>query len=149
MPKPLLRASFPCAFKSAFYVEGTSEWDADLKCDYDQRNPLRQFRLREAAAYLVSRKIVVIKVVVATTRKGHHLRVWLDRRVGPYTALRLQAMLGDDPYRHRFNTRRVRHRREGWNVLFSAKYHNGILTSHEQFDALWTDVATRIFGAIC
>lgn len=118
----MLTPSFPNAVKRSFYVE-TEGWDADVKVDYDtKRNPFRIYRIQSAANFFKKYGLRVVDLKVYTTRKGHHLRIWLDRRIGPYRALRIQSILNDDPQRQRFNKIRVRKKMAGWNVLFTQKW---------------------------
>src|SRR5437868_4474447 len=93
------RPSFPNAFKSKYYVESRG-WDAAIKVDYDDdRNPFTLRQLRTTAAWLHQQRVAIVRVEIAATRKGHHLRAWTDTPIGPYRTLRIQTMLGDDPFR--------------------------------------------------
>lgn len=168
------QCSYPYAVKAAWYEELVtchvpiaSTWDASLKCDYDRigdsrkrdkankkdkANPIRISNLNRTAEYLRKHGFKVTRVHVGRTRKGFHVRIWLDPYVGGssfkgmYTVLKLQAMLGDDPFRQAFNASRVRRKRRGWNILFTSKIHNGVITSREVFDLDWTLKVSKIFG---
>lgn len=135
------------AFKSRYYVENI-EHDADVKVDWDgNRNPIRPRALRGLRAYLDSRSVKVTCAKVYKTSKGWHLRAWTSRRLGPYETLRAQSAAEDDPMRQRFNTRRVRRRERGWNVLWNKKYRNGQLIYREEIDTSWTARAsTTLIG---
>lgn len=141
--------SYPNAFKSMYYVE-RENWDADIKVDIDDhRNPLRTANLREAAAWLKKRDYRVTRVMGLKTRRGLHIRLWMFgtgfAEMPPYTVLRVQAMMGDDPMRSRFNRRRVVRHEQGWNVLWNQKWRNGKLVSEEVFDVELTKKLERIF----
>lgn len=154
--------SFPHSFKSRYYVE-KEHWNAHVKVDYDSdRNPPNLEDWRKTAAWLKRQATHVDRVSVFRTAKGFHLRMWLVRRVCPYgvrvttvsdvdskpwTILRIQKMLGDDPMRQRFNERRVRRKEDGWNVLWNEKWRNGRLLYRETEDTVLTREAERIFGA--
>jgi len=144
----------------------TEGWDATIKVDYDTaRNPLLVRRIVSVLA-----ELEVVRLKVYRTRKGYHLRVWLSPgrvcpcvlsrqttacvRCGgqgtlPMSArkiLRLQAALGDDPMRQRFNARRVRRAKAGWNVLWNSKYKNGRCVMHEEVDV---GLTTMIGEKVC
>jgi len=126
--------SFPNAVKRSFFIEREG-WDATIKVDYDDnKSVISTKRLKATAEFLEKKKIGVIRVEVAKTTHGHHLRMWLDKEIGPYTTLRIQAMLGDDPERQKFNRIRVRKKMNGWNVLFNAKYRGKTLAWKEDLD---------------
>lgn len=126
--------SFPNAVKRSFFIE-TEGWDANIKVDYDtKRNPIKTRNLSNTAKYMSKHKISVTNCEVSKTRKGYHLRVWLSKPIGPYTTLKLQSMLGDDPMRQIFNARRVRNKRDGWNVLFNEKWRGKTLAWKESLD---------------
>jgi hypothetical protein len=144
-PSPsTLHPSAAHAYKSMFYCENQYA-DATLKVDYDtNRNPLslarvaRVFASRAFSTALSRNMVAVSRAMVFKTGRGHHLRVWLTRlRNQPFparTTLRLQAMLGDDPMRQRFNAARVRRGEKHWNVLWSMKSRNGKIVSREVVD---------------
>lgn len=138
------RHSAPYAFKSRYYVEHT-DWDADIKVDYDSnRNPLRMRVVRKAALWLERRRIFVDRLAVSRTAKGVHLRAWTSTPLGPYTVLRVQALLGDDPMRQCFNAARVRRKEPNWNVLFNEKWRNGRLLYREALSPELTERVARI-----
>jgi len=153
------QASYPFSFKEALYVELPSPhephkdtWSASIKVDYDvARNPLRIATWKLVAKYLRSRNIRVTRAFVGRSRKGFHLRLWVEPYIGGstykgcYTVLRIQEMLQDDPVRQSFNRGRVARKRPGWNVLFTHKFHNCELTSCEKFDPVLTLKASKIF----
>ncbi len=138
-------ASAPYAFKSRYYVEHTG-WDADIKVDYDgNRNPINFKRVRDTAAWLRKNKHTVGRLAVYRTAKGWHLRVWVvSGPLSPWTVLRVQRLLGDDPVRSRFNERRVRRGENGWQVLWNEKWRNGQLIYREELDAKLTQRFERI-----
>jgi len=128
-------------------------WDAHIKVDYDQnRNPFRISLVKKTCEYMKKRGLVVNKVFVGKTRKGWHLRLWVKRSSTPWvrkassflpfsiqwlpaeTTLKLQEMLGDDPFRQKFNASRVRRKKSGYNVLFTHKYNNGKLIGKEVYN---------------
>lgn len=131
--------SYSRAFKSLLYRE-FKEADATFKVDYDTaRNPLRILQIRRTLVWLRSRGINIVRARVYRTRKGWHLRLWGSPvpgrgRIGPWTVLRTQSMLGDDPIRQKFNECRVRRHEDGWNVLWNEKWRNGRLISQETRD---------------
>ena len=152
-PRPVslstLRPSYPHAFKSKLYVEHELA-DATLKVDYDtNRNPFSVRRvLRALDSPAVKRDLArngatIRYVMVFTTGRGHHLRIWLavpTRRPFPArVTLRIQATLGDDPMRQKFNAARVRRGEGGWNCLWRLKYRNGKILSQEVFDETATE----------
>jgi hypothetical protein len=152
------QCSYPLAVKLACYVEtGTAKgavqptWDASLKIDFDHGNPIRKRLLVHAAKEIVCSGYKISRLFVGKTRKGHHVRIWLDPYIGgstnkgQYTVLRFQRLLGDDPIRQRFNRGRVRRKRKGWNILFTAKVHNGMVTSAEEYDP---EMTTRVAKAL-
>ncbi len=175
------QCSYPYAVKMAWYEELVTchvpcapTWDASIKVDYDHGNRMSMRALRETAAYLAKKRIPVpreipysinaikgrsvsirvTRVHVGRTRKGLHLRLWLDPYIGgscpiksahQYTVLRIQEMLGDDPVRQKFNRGRVRRHRKGWNILFTSKLHNGQVTSCERFDLRATLRVQKVF----
>jgi hypothetical protein len=140
------------AFKSRYYVE-TRDHDADIKVDYDShKNPPNLAEIREAAAWLKRRSYKVRRVIGYTTGRGYHVRIWLvwgaketGHIVPPYTVLRMQRMMGDDPVRARFNECRVRRQENGWNVLWTEKWRNGLKVSEERVDNVLTKQLERIF----
>ena len=138
--------SFPNSFTSKFYIEITG-WDAHLKVDHDGPNPFSLRRLRAARSALL-RVGPVKTITVYKTTKGHHIRIWfapLVKRLSAATALRLQALLGDDPKRQKFNARRVRRREVGWNILWNSKTRNGRVEMLERVDAELTQIARKVF----
>lgn len=140
-----LIASLPNAVKRNFFVERDG-WDATIKVDYDtKRNPFPIRKISKTAKYIANRKMKVTKVEVLKTARGFHLRIWLDDEIGPYTALRIQSMLGDDPERQRFNRIRVRKKQNGWNVLFNAKYRGKTLAWKEDLDDEKSKVVGKFF----
>lgn len=153
-PSPsTLHPSFPNAFKSKLYLE-IDGWDAHLKVDHDERNPFSLRRLRKARANIERLAGPVERVDVYTTAKGHHVRVWLDlkwlegagfsRTVHATTILTLQAELGDDPQRQKFNAARVERGEPGWNVLWNRKVRNGHTVMMETLDEDLTAKARKI-----
>lgn len=151
--KTAIRAnSYPMAFKSRYYVE-SRDHDADIKVDYDShKNPPDIETIREAAAWLKRRSYRVRRVVGYNTGRGHHVRIWFvlgykesGHIVPPFTTLRVQRMMGDDPVRSRFNERRVRRHENGWNVLWCEKWRNGVKVSEERVDHVFTRQLERIF----
>lgn len=153
------QSSYRFSFKEALYVEMPSPhptvadtWDASVKVDYDTaRNPIRVRDWKNTAEYLKKHGYTVTRAFVGRSRKGWHLRLWLDPVIGGatyngcYTVLKLQEMLGDDPIRQRFNRGRVRRKRPGWSILFTHKFHNCELTSCEVYNPEWTKKAQAIF----
>lgn len=140
LAKSTLHPSFPNAFKSKLYLE-IEGWDAVLKVDHDQRNPFSVERLRTCKKSIVRALGRISAVLVYRTAKGHHVRIFADRGPGGHvvparTILRLQAMLGDDPTRQKFNRARVRRGEAGWNVLWNRKIRNGHLEMVETLS--WT-----------
>jgi hypothetical protein len=115
--------------------------DATLKVDYDGVVPVRKIAV--TGKYLKKRRFSIKRLEVSKTRKGHHLRIWLDKEIGPYTTLLLQSMLGDDPQRQKFNRIRVRRHKHGWNVLFNAKYRGKSARMEEVPDNLTTTVVWK------
>jgi hypothetical protein len=151
-----LRPSAAYAYKSMFYAEDRYS-DATIKVDYDtNRNPFHVNKVRTAfgpksqasLAALERRKIVISRVMVFTTRKGHHIRIWIANAdlapVPAPTILRVQAALGDDPERQRFNAIRVRRGEPCWNVLWRLKIRNGKVLSREVYDKRLTDVVAEM-----
>lgn len=148
----IMRNSHPMAFKSRLYIERYG-WDADIKVDIDDhKNPFRISNLRVTAKWLKSRSYLIKRVVGYKTGRGSHIRIWFVAGssdtggidVPPYTVLRVQAMLGDDPVRQRFNMRRVRRHEDGWNVLWTEKWRNGELVSKETIDPVLTRTLERV-----
>ena len=162
----VLIPSYQRAFKSTFYIEETSAyeefgptWNASLKVDYDtNRNPLKISLIKKTQKYMHRRGMHVWKIFVGKTRKGWHLRVWIQYNplhvaydyydhywLPAATTLKLQSMLGDDPFRQKFNASRVRRKKAGYNVLFTHKYYNGKLIGQEVFDPEMTKKVENIF----
>jgi hypothetical protein len=137
------RSSSPArAYKSwlAIEMEGGT---ADIKVDYDvavNRPRMRDFR-RATKEYDL--QFTLIRGY--TTRKGVHLRAWLEksRDMSDVELLRLQAMLGDDPRRQAFNASRVQRGVKGWNVLWTMKIRNGEVVGREVYSEEWTEKFTR------
>lgn len=146
MEKEKLVASFPMAVKRRYDIEKDG-WDAHIKVDYDEKK-IPFHRIRRIVPFLSKRWLRVVRVEVAETRKGYHLRIWLNRPIGPYTALGAQEILGDDPIRQVFNKRRVRKRRPGWNVLFNEKWRGEKCIMRENPDADATREVTRILWSL-
>lgn len=131
-----LVSSFPIMVKRRYDIERDG-WNAHIKVDYDKKHiPMR--RVGRVASFLSKRKLAVVGADVRTTRKGYHLRIWLDKDIGPYTALRAQEILGDDPMRQRFNRKRVRKQKPGWNVLFNEKWRGEKCIMREEKDEAMT-----------
>jgi len=163
MSKSSLIPSAKCAVKRSFYIE-KEDWDATIKVDYDtNRNPISIRRIRSVAKFLHKHKLDIVKIVVSTTRKGYHLRIWLDKPIGPYRTLRIQSLLGDDPQRQKFNRIRVRRKMNFWNILFNQKWIGKTLAwkespdqlmtklvwsklSEEKYDDEWTQRIGRVLG---
>lgn len=132
--KSNLIPSFPFAVKRTFFIEREG-WDANIKVDYDDnKNKILIKNIRSASAFLKKKKLEVTKVKVSRTRKGYHLRIWLNKTIGPYTTLRIQSILGDDPERQKFNLIRVRKKMNGWNVLFTEKWRGKTQVWVDEFD---------------
>lgn len=142
-------------YKSKVYREIGARWSASLKVDHDARNRFSLPRFRRALPAL--RRMGTITLVrVYTTAKGHHLRVWMvghRARCAPGTdrlpatsILRLQALLGDDPIRQKWNAARVRRGEPFWDVLWTIKLRNGVVTMRETLDPILTAAAERICG---
>jgi hypothetical protein len=129
---PILVASFPNAAKRRYDIE-RSGWNAHIKVDYDEKR-IPMFRVKRVALFLSRGRLTVLHAEVCETRKGYHLRIWLDRAIGPYTALKAQEILGDDPMRQKFNRKRVRKHRPGWNVLFNEKWRGEKCIMREEKD---------------
>lgn len=135
------------AFKSRYYVEKENA-DADVKVDWDDnRNPIKERLLRETRRWLDGRKIRIERLMILETAKGWHLRAWTSKRLGAYTTLRVQTMLGDDPVRQRFNARRVKRKERSWNVLWNEKWRNGQLIYREELNEEWTQRANTLLIA--
>jgi hypothetical protein len=135
--------SFPNAVKRTFFIEREG-WDANIKVDYDDnKNRISVKRIREASLFIKKKKIEVIRVKVSRTGKGYHLRIWLNKPIGPYTTLKIQSILGDDPERQRFNLIRVRKKMNGWNVLFTEKWRGKTIVWIDEFDAAKTRLVWR------
>jgi len=133
-----LRPSAARCFKSLYYEE-TKYSDATIKCDFDKRNPMSVVRVSRVIERISSfrRDFMVRSLMICTTRKGHHLRMWLNTTRGIPTArsvLRIQSAMGDDPMRQRFNAARVRRGEPHWNVLWNKKIRNGKTVSEEVLD---------------
>lgn len=141
--KSKLIPSFPFAVKRSFFIEREG-WDANIKVDYDDnKNRILARNVRSASKFLKKKKLLVKKVKVSRTGKGYHLRIWLDKDIGPYTTLRIQSILGDDPERQRFNLIRVRKKMNGWNVLFTEKWRGKSLVWVDEFDEAKTKMVWR------
>ena len=133
--KSKLIPSFPNAVKRSFFIEREG-WDATIKVDYDDnKNRISSSKIRKASDFLRKKKLTVTKVKVSRTGKGYHLRLWLDKEIGPYTTLRIQSILGDDPERQKFNLKRVRRKLNGWNVLFTEKWRGRNIVWKDEFDS--------------
>ncbi len=142
--------SKPDAFKSRLYIE-KRDWHADIKVDIDDhKNPFRVSDVHATAKWLKSRRYKVKRVTGYKTGRGWHIRMWFDgglsdgHNVPPYTVLRVQAMLGDDPVRQKFNMRRVRRHEDGFSVLWTEKWRNGELVSKETLDSKFTKLLEGI-----
>ena len=141
--------SAPKCFKSLYYEE-TKDSDATVKCDFDKRNPMSVARVSRVIERISSfrRDFMVRSLIVNTTRKGHHLRMWLSTTRGIPTArsvLRIQSAMGDDPMRQKFNAARVRRGEKHWNVLWNKKIRNGRTVSEEVLDE---DLTKRLQAVI-
>lgn len=66
----------------------------------------------------------VIKAEVYKTRAGHHIELWIDRKLMDYETVFFQLFFGSDDIRELFNIGRVRRKEKDWNKLYSAKYDN-------------------------
>lgn len=95
--------------------------------DFDKRNPINLLRLRHAMCLC---KLRVGWVRYDRTNRGWHVIVRLRQSVHPLEIVALQAVLGSDPEREKFNLARVmENQRRGasaWkasrtNILFSRK----------------------------
>lgn len=153
-------SALPNAFKSWYATEG-SGWTADIKVDYDlpdgtalgTGNRPKEPGAQRVKAYLKRQGFVVRALRAYTTRKGLHLRIWM--RTKPEVEVRLldweevlqiQEWLNDDARRRDFNQIRVNRLEDGWNVLWSEKWHSGELISGERFDPEWTATFARWLG---
>lgn len=146
-PSPsTLHPSFRNSFKSRLYLE-IDGWDAAVKIDHDGGNPFSIQRLRRLHGSILAAIGPVRDVAVYRTAKGHHVRIWAHpwtRVVTARAILRIQALLGDDPKRQKFNARRVRRREAGWNVLWNTKLRNGHVVMVETFDVELTVQARKV-----
>lgn len=156
-PKPFHWSSLPNAFKSWYATEGAG-WTADIKVDFDfndgEGNRPKEAGAQRVKMYLARQGFCVRAVRVYATRKGLHLRAWVRclrvdevRPLDWEEILQIQEWLNDDPKRRDFNQIRVSHLEEGWNVLWSEKWHSGELISSESFDPEWTATFARWLGA--
>ena len=59
---------------------------------------------------------------VRKTRKGYHVRIWIDLPLIPRRLNDLQAGMGDDGARVRMNERRIKKGIESWNRLWLIKF---------------------------
>jgi len=132
-----LVASFPIMVKRRYDIERDG-WNAQIKVDYDEKHiPMR--RVQRVAGFFAKRRLNVLDADVRATRKGFHLRIWLDKDIGQYTALKAQEILGDDPMRQKFNRKRVRKKKPGWNVLFNEKWRGEKCIMREEKDETMTN----------
>lgn len=155
---PTTHPSLPGAFRSQYAVEEADDdyrWRAHIKVDHDRGNPFLLGRLRQFITQLARMtggrvtRADVVDARVYRTRKGHHLRVWFrpERpRLPAEVVLAMQAVLGDDPTRVKMNEGRVARGEVNWNVLWTKKYVNGLLVSHEELDEEKTD---KVRAAFC
>jgi len=136
----------PAGFKSYYAHEGPG-WTADLKVDYDRATnwPTRD-ACRAARRFLRERGVDIATVRAYATRKGLHLRVWVNGALLDSAILHVQTLLRDDPWRARFNAARVVKGLGGWNVLFTEKWKDGVLVSWETYDLAWTETISRWLG---
>lgn len=147
----------PNAFKS-WYATESAGWTADIKVDYDfDENRPSERGATMAYRYLRRQGFVVHALRAYTTRKGLHLRMWVRALRDPMQTdaklrllewdeiLQIQEWLNDDARRRDFNQMRVTRLEQGWNVLWSEKWHSGSMISSECFDAEWTATFSRWF----
>lgn len=142
-----LLGSPPVRYKSFLAVE-CHGITANLKVDYDlDVTSPRRSAFREALEIARShfsfpsgfQPFRVTEALGYRTRKGIHLRAWTNWSLPDGLTLHVQEVLGDDPKRVEFNRRRVARGAESWNVLWNAKFFNGVETSRERLDPTWTD----------
>jgi hypothetical protein len=70
--------------------------------------------------------------LVHRTRKGWHVRIWIDFPLSPRRLNDLQSWMGDDEARVRMNERRIKKGIEPWNRLWLMKFKlDGTIISRE------------------
>jgi hypothetical protein len=121
------------------------EWTNELKLDFEQRNP--QKRLSIPRIKFVSRllRLPIKNVEAYRTTNGIHVKIQLEKKVHPITAVLIQALCNSDYAREAYNAIRVYNltlhpekydsvAHECWNVLYYKKLVDGKVASEEKFD---------------
>lgn len=141
-------SSLPGAYKSWYADEAAPGWSAPIKVDYDfDKTKPKAKDVKAVAAFLKKHSMTASLVRAYTTRRGLHLRVWVDPdMLTDAQILSVQERLGDDPMRCVFNAARVERGEIAWNVLFCRKARNGKIISQEEYSREWTAKFMKWFG---
>lgn len=106
--------------------------NSTLKIDHDNDHITDDDFISRLKAILPLYGVRSCEIRAFATVRGRHIYVDLDRKIPDLEIVLLQTLLGSDPYREIFNLERVRENQiKDWNVLFCAKFKNGIKVSGE------------------